>query len=259
MNTSRSGHPRNFHTAFKWFALGVLALACAPPLVVREGWDADQGPAALLAASTSLTQFADLTAEAAIELRRGEVRDRGTALVQLVNPELFRVEVRGPFFTHIFTALLEGDSLTVYGRGMDQPLKGSVHGRLLTTLTGLDFGSCDLRYALLGLVEPGSIVEPVEYPQAGRAVVALAGGRQTWLDLRRGLVLRESIPLPEGEILLRELKEYRREQALYLPRRVEIRQADVVLMLAYKRYVFNTGLDASQLQQGLPTAVKRVP
>ena len=120
----------------KWFALCTLALACAPPLVVREGWDANQGPAALLAASTSLAQFEDLTAEAAIELRRGEMRDRGTALVQLINPDLFRVEVRGPFFTHIFTALLEGDSLTVYGRGMDLPLKGPMRGRLLTTLTG---------------------------------------------------------------------------------------------------------------------------
>ena len=252
MNTSHSGHPRNFQTAYKWLALCALALACAPPPVVREGWDATRGPAALLAASTSLAQFEDLTAEAAIELRRGKMRDRGTALVQLVNPDLFRVEVRGPFFTHIFTALLEGDSLTVYGRGMDQPVKGTMRGRLLTTLTGLDFGSCDLRYALLGLVEPGSIVEPVEYPHAGHAVVALAGGRRAWLDLRRGLVLRESIPLPEGEVLLRELKEYRRQDALYLPRRVELRQADIVLVLAYKSYAFNSGLAAEDLQQGLP-------
>ena len=252
MDTPRSGYTRNFHTAFKWFAFCALALACAPPLVVREGWDADQGPAALLAASTSLAQFKDLTAEAAIELRRGEIRDRGTALVQLINPDLFRVEVRGPFFTHIFTALLEGDSLTVYGRGMDRPVKGTMRGRLLTTLTGLDFGSCDLRYALLGLVEPGSIVDPVEYPGAGQAVVAFAGGRRAWLDLRRGLVLRESIPLSEGNILLRELREYRQMDALYLPRRVELRQADIALVLVYKRYAFNSGLAVEDLQQGLP-------
>ncbi len=252
MHTPHSGHTRNFHTVSKWFALCTLALACAPPLVVREGWDADQGPAALLAASTSLAQFADLTAEAAIELRRGELRDRGTALVQLINPDLFRVEVRGPFFTHIFTALLEGDSLTVYSRGMERPVKGAMRGRLLTTLTGLDFGACDLRYALLGLVEPGSIVEPVEYPGAGQAVVALTGGRRAWLDLRRGLVLRESIPLPEGDVLLRELREYRQIDALYLPRRVELRQADIALVLVYKRYAFNSGLAVEDLQQGLP-------
>ena len=252
MHTPHSGHTRNFHTVSKWFALCTLVLACAPPLVVREGWDADQGPAALLAASTSLAQFEDLTAEAAIELRRGELRDRGTALVQLINPDLFRVEVRGPFFTHIFTALLEGDSLTVYSRGMERPVKGAMRGRLLTTLTGLDFGACDLRYALLGLVEPGSIVEPVEYPGAGQAVVALTGGRRAWLDLRRGLVLRESIPLPEGDVLLRELREYRQIDALYLPRRVELRQGDIALVLVYKRYAFNSGLAVEDLQQGLP-------
>ena len=243
----------------KWFALCALALACTQPPVVRQGWDEDQGPAALLAASASLAQFEDLTAEAAIELRRGAGRDRGTALVQLINPDLFRVEVRGPFFTHIFTALLEGDSLTVYGRGMDQPLKGTMRGRLLTTLTGLDFGAGDLRYVLLGLVEPGSIAEPVEYARAARAVAALTDGRRVWLDLRRGLVVRESLPLPEGGVLLREFGEYRREDALYLPRRVEIRQADISLVLSYKRYAFNSGLDASQLQQGLPTTVLRVP
>ena len=198
IHTSRSGHTRNFQTAYKWLALCALALACAPPLVVREGWDADQGPAALLAASASLAQFEDLTAEAAIELRRGAMRDRGTALVQLVNPDLFRVEVRGPFFTHIFTALLNGDSLTVYGRGMDQPLKGTVRGRLLTTLTGLDFGACDLRYALLGLVEPGSIVEPVEYPDTDQAVVALTGGRRAWLDLAPRLGVAREHPAARG-------------------------------------------------------------
>ena len=72
-------------------------------------------------------------------------------------------------------------------------------------------------------------------------------------------MLRESIPLPEGDVLLRELREYRREDAFYLPRWVELRQADVALVLAYKHYAFDSGLDASQLQQGLPTAVMRVP
>ena len=90
-------------------------------------------------------------------------------------------------------------------------------------------------------------------------MVALTDGRQAWLDLRRGLVLRESIPLPGGDVLVRELGEYRREDALYLPRRVEIRQADVSLVLAYKRYTFNSGLDASQLQQGLPAGAMREP
>jgi outer membrane lipoprotein-sorting protein len=247
-----------------WYSWGVglcaLVLACAPPPVSREGWRASEGPEALLARSIEpLSGLEDLTAEAAIELRQGKVRERGTALIQLVNPQLFRIEVRGPFFTHIFTALLEGDSLTVYGRAVDTPLKGAAHGHLLAALTGLDLGQFDLRYALLGLVEPGSVIGPVEYPRADRAVVSLGGGRRVWLDMHRGFARRETVTLPGGDSLRRELKEYQRTGSLYLPRRVEIRQRDVSLTLEYKSYAFNRGLDAEQLQRGIPQNAVRVP
>lgn len=238
-----------------------LALACAPPPpVVREGWRAANGPANLLALAVApLAELKDLTAEASIELRQGEVRERGTALLQLINPDLFRVEVRGPFFTHIFTALLDGDSLTVYGRAVDPPLKGAAHGHLLAALTGLDLGHYDLRHALLGLVEVAAIAGPVEYPRADRAVVSLVGGRRVWLDLHRGLVLRERGELAGGDSLLRELEQYQRVGELYLPRRVEIRQGEVLLALDYKSYAFNRGLVADKLQRGIPQNALRVP
>ncbi|MEE3259038.1 MAG: hypothetical protein VX293_07500 [Candidatus Latescibacterota bacterium] len=247
-----------------WHSWGIglcaLALACAPPPVSREGWRATEGPAALLALAVDpLRDFEDLTVEAAIELRQGEVRERGTALIQLVNPHLFRVEVRGPFFTHIFTALLEGDSLTVYGRAVDPPLKGVAHGHLLAALTGLDLGQLDLRYALLGFVEPGPVTGPVEYPRADRAVVPLGGGRRVWLDLQRGFVRSEAVAVPGGDSLRRELEKYQRLGELYLPQRVKIRQRDVSLALEYKSYAFNRGLDAGQLQRGIPQNVLRVP
>ena len=241
-------------------AICVLSLACAPPPVVREGWQAAAGPAALI--KTSVAAFADLedlTAEASIELRQGDMRERGTAIVQLVNPDLFRIEVRGPFFTHIFTALLEGDSLTVYGRAVDPPLKGAAHGQLLTALTGLDLGQSDVRYALLGLVEEGSLAGPVEYPRADRAVVSLQGGRMVWLDLQRGLISRESTAQTGADSLFRELKKYQRAGELYLPRRVEIRQRDISLVLDYKSHVLNRGVSAQKLLRGIPANLVRVP
>ncbi len=201
----------------------------------------------------------DLTAEASIELHQGKVRERGTAILQLINPDLFRVEVRGPFFTHIFTALLEGDSLTVYGRAVDPPLKGAAHGHLLAALTGLDLGQYDLRYALLGLVEEGPVVGPPEYPRADRAIVPLRGGRRLWLDLQRGLISREGSAQAGGDSLFRELKKYQRVGELYLPRRVEIRQRDVLLALNYKNYAINNGLSVEQLLQGMPSNLVRVP
>ena len=242
-------------------ALCLLALACGPPPVSREGWRSDAGPVALLARSViPFAGLRDLTAEAAVELSQGDNRERGTALIQLVNPDLFRCEVRGPFFTHIFTAMLDGDSLTVYGRAIDPPLKGAAGGHLLESLTGLDLGRFDLRYALLGLVEPGTISGSVEYPRADRAVVPLNGGRRVWIDLQRGFPTRERTALPGGDALRRELGDYGRTMAgLYLPRRVEISQRDVALKLEYKSYKFDSGLDAEQLQRGLPRGVVRVP
>ena len=201
----------------------------------------------------------ELTAEASIELRQGKVRERGTAILQLINPDLFRIEVRGPFFTHIFTALLEGDSLTVYGRAVDPPLKGAAHGHLLAVLTGLDLGQYDLRYALLGLVEESPVVGLPEYPRADRAIVPLLGGRRLWLDLQRGLISREGSVQAGGDSLFRELKKYQRVGELYLPRRVEIRQRDVLLALNYKSYAINKGLSVKQLLQGMPSNPVRVP
>ena len=242
-------------------AFCLLLLACGPPSVSREGWRADVGPEALL--MRSVIPFAglrDLTAEAAVELRQGNMREQGTALIQLVNPDLFRCEIRGPFFTHIFTALLEGDSLTVYGRAIDSPLKGAAGGHLLKTLTGLDLGPFDLRYALLGLVEPGAVTGTIEYPRADRAVVPLSGGRRVWLDMHRGFATRERATLPGGDELRRELRDYGRTMAgLYLPRRVEIIQRDIVLELRYKTYAFDSGLDAEQLNRSVPRGVVRVP
>jgi len=242
-------------------ALCLLVLACGPPSVSREGWRAVAGPEALLVRSVApFAGLRDLTAEAAVELRQGDMRERGTALIQLINPDLFRCEVRGPFFTHIFTALLEADSLTVYGRAVDPPLKGAAGGHLLEVLTGLDLGRLDLRYALLGLVEPGAVTGTVEYPRADRAVVPLSGGRRVWLDMHRGFATRERAFLPGGDALQRELRDYGRTMAgLYLPRRVEISQRDVALELEYKTYKFDSGLDAEQLHRGVPRGVVRVP
>ena len=246
----------------KWVVVsGALAFACAPPpAIVRDGWRPADGPAALIQAAVApFDSMRELTAEASIELRQGGIRERGTAILQLLNPDLFRMEVRGPFFTHIFTALLEGDSLTVYGRAVDPPLKGAAQGHLLAALTGLDLGQYDLRYALLGLVEQGDIAGPIEYPRADRAVVSLLGGRRVWLDLQRGMISREGTEQVDGDSLFREMKDYQQVGALYLPRRVVIERGDISLALDYKSHVIDRGIDGKKLLQDMPPNPVRVP
>ena len=243
-----------------------LFYACAPPPVMRQDWTPEQGIEGLLQLSAEqLERVEDLTAEAGISVRSADGRDSGTALILLKQPDLFRFEIRGPLYSHIFTALLQGDSLTVDGSGIGGSWKGAVDGWLLTSLTGVDLGGYDLRYALLGIVTPGRVdsTRPIEYPRADRAVAVLADGERTrriWVDLHRGLVVREVIEAAGGEVLLsRRLRDYRRIGDLYLPGRVVIEQGGMTIELEYRQYKFDRGIAHKHFFQGVQMErVKRV-
>ena len=235
-----------------------LFYACAPPPVMRLDWTSEQGFEALLRLSAGqLEQVEDLTAEAGIAVRSADGRDSGTALVLLKQPDLFRFEIRGPLYSHIFTALLQGDSLTVDGSGIGGSWKGAGDGWLLTSLTGVDLRGYDLRYALLGIVAPGRVdaSNPVEYPRADRALVTLVDGERTrriWVDLHRGLVTREVIEGDGGEVLLsRRLRDYRKIGDLYLPGRVVIEQEGMTIELEYRQYKLDRGIADKHFFQGL--------
>lgn len=239
-----------------WLLAG-LFYACAPPPVMRQDWTPEQGFEGLLQLSAGqLEQVEDLTAEAGISVRSAEGRDSGTALILLKRPDLFRFEIRGPLYSHIFTALLQGDSLTVDGSGIGGSWKGAVDGWLLRSLTGVDLDGYDLRYALLGIVAPGRIdsTRSVEYLRADRAIVALAEDgrtRRIWVDLHRGLVVREVIESDRGEVLLsRQLRDYRRIGDLYLPGRVVIEQRGMTIELEYRQYRLDRGIADKHFFQG---------
>ena len=237
----------------------LLDAGCAPPPVLRQDWRQEQGFEALLRLSVEqLRQLEDLTAEAGIAMRQAGSQQRGTALIQLKNPDLFRVEVRGPLYSHLFTALLQKDSLMVHGPAVGGDWKGTVQGSLLVHLTGMDLGVYDLKYALLGVVAPGSIdsSRAVEYPRGDRVIVPLWGEgilRRVWIDLYRGLVTREDIELPGGYVLLsRRLRDYQRVGDLYLPGRVEIRQEEMAITLEYRHYALDRGIPEKHFFQGIP-------
>ncbi len=128
----------SLYRPFGWLAgLVLLAVSCAPPPPMRRDWRPEQGFEALLEVSIApFERLADLTAEAEIAMRQAGVEERATALVQLKNPDLFRLEVRGPLFSHLFTALLRQDTLMVYGAGVGGNWQGAADGPLLALLTG---------------------------------------------------------------------------------------------------------------------------
>ena len=249
-----------------WIVAGIALLAllifsCAPPPPpLRQDWRLEQGIAALLDLSIAqLEQVEDLTAEASIAVRYEGGEERATALIQFKNPDLFKMEVRGPFFSHVFTALLRGDSLMAYGSGVGGNWKGTAGGPLLAYLTGLDLHGYDLRYALLGVVAPGRVDSSrvVEFSWADPAVVPLVAEdgwvRRIWVDLHRGFVMRERIELAEGVLLLdRRLLDYRQLGELYLPARVEIRQGETSVILDYRKYSLNKGIPEDRFLRGIP-------
>ncbi len=242
-------------------------VACVPPPIGRYEWKREDGFVALLnLSSPERAALKNLTAEAAIELRQGDMRERGTALIQMKAPDLFRLDVRGPFYSHIFTAIQEADSLIVYGPAVDGVWKGGARGPLLMHLTGVDLGLYHLPYALLGLVEPGVLATDleVEYPRADRAIVPLYGAgivRRLWVDLHKGLIARERLETLSGQVLVeRRLAKYRRVAGLLLPQQVEIKQGDVVISLDYRSCDIDKELSVDTFSKGIPRQeLRRVP
>ncbi|MEW6752432.1 MAG: DUF4292 domain-containing protein [Candidatus Latescibacterota bacterium] len=240
-------------------AVLLLACGCASLRPLGSGWTVELGLDSLLALPAArFERLGDLQAEARITVRDGKVHQRATALIQVRNPDLLRLEVRGgPLLSHVFTALQRGDSLYVHAPQAGGSLKGEVRGPLLFALTGVDLGGYDLRYALFGIVEPGAVDSTQLLPPARRgvAVVPVTGTRrrQVWVDLRRGLVTGEDLLQADGRPLLqRRLCEYRRTGGVLLPQRVEIHQGGRVLVVEYRSLAVDRGLAARTLLRGLP-------
>jgi len=244
---------------FSWFlGLALLVGGCATqrPLQ-RQDWNHQEGVEVLLGrAAADLQGLRDLKAEARITYQQADQKNSGTAVILFKNPDLLKLEVRGPLYSHVFTALLQADSLTILsGEGA---WKGAARGSLLWQLTEIDFGSYDLKYAILGLVEPGRIDSnrASEYPRADRVIVPLWGSayfRRLWIDLHRGFINREEITFADGNLLLsRDLKDYQEVGGIYLPRQVEIHQGEVDLILEYQNYLANRGIPDEHFTRDIP-------
>lgn len=244
-----------------WTLLSGWLSGCAPVAVTRREWHPSKGVEALLRSSVeSLQRVDDLSAEAKMRIRGPEGSGSATALILYKRPDLFRVDIRGPLFSHVLTALVDGDSLTVIVHG--QTLKGPADGGLLRHLTQVDLGGYSIAHVLLGVVEParqlpGSLPE---YNRADRVGVALEHGafqRRISVDLYRGFVFREEV-ISDGELVWRRaLSGYRlvgpTDGDLYLPGQIRLDQGQTSVELNYRSWAVNRGIDDSALRRGIPT------
>ncbi len=204
-------------------------------------------------------QLTNLLAEFRVTLVQDNERQFATGALRLAGPDLARLDVRGPLAAHLFSAVVESDSLTLWGPQAQGAWKGSVDGPLLSRLTGVDLAGYDPASALLGLVRPAgpATVSVVGSPRRNPVKVTIdqAGDRRTlWIDLRHGLVCREVVVGADGAAVLeRRLERYREVDGALLPERVTLQSpSGARLVVEFRRWVPGGVPDATRLQRDVP-------
>ena len=198
----------------------------------------------------------DLTAEARLTLTHEQGRNGLDASILFRPPDLMRLDVQGPLFVHVLSAVVEADSLLAVVEGRALVLQAEDG---LDYFLGIDLGGYDPRWLLLGVVVPGEAdTSRVHHPVAGRAVVPMETAdlppRRLTLDLHRGFVVREEVLTPGGGVLwVRRLQRFRRlpGTGLYLPRLVTIESGDRTLELEYGKVRIGRGLERAAFFTGL--------
>ena len=233
--------------------------ACGPPPpVTRDGWPGGAGEvSALLGADFAAVQaLDDLTAEARLTLTHEQGRNGLDASILFRPPDLMRLDVQGPLFVHVLSAVVEADSLLAVVKGRSMVLQAEDG---LDYFLGIDTGGYDPRWLLLGVVVPGDPdTSRVTHPLAGRAVVPMETAdlppRRLTLDLNRGFVVGEEVLDPGGGVLWsRRLQRFRRLPGtdLYLPRLVIIESGGRTLELEYGKVRTGRGLERAAFFTGL--------
>ena len=120
--------------------------ACGPPPPVqRQGWAGGAGElAALLRGDFAAVQgITDLTAEARLTLTHEQGRHSLDASLLFRPPDLLRLDVQGPFFHHVLSAVLEADTLLALVEGRRMALHADDG---LDYFLGIDLGGYDPRW-----------------------------------------------------------------------------------------------------------------
>ena len=240
-------------------AAAVTSACGPPPPVQRQGWAGAAGEVAdvLRADLAAVQALTDLTAEARLTLTHEQGRNSLDASMLFRPPDLLRLDVQGPLFQHVLSAVIDADTLLALVEGRNMVLHADDG---LEYFLGIDLGGYDPRWTLLGVVLPGEAdTTKVRLPVPGRAVVPVQASpdlpaRRLTLDLHRGFVVGEAVLDDSGEILWsRRLERFRRLPGtdVYLPRSVRIESGDRILELEYGKVRLDRGLERTAFYTGL--------
>tara|TARA_B100001250_G_scaffold94263_2_gene78632 strand:- start:1589 stop:2362 length:774 start_codon:yes stop_codon:yes gene_type:complete len=244
----------------QFLVVSIALNACMAHTNSKRSWDIRDGYRAFWSLIEHETDELDyLTAEVDIRWKTGDRVERASALLQLVGSDSMGVEVRGPFYSHLFSIYLQTDSLIVFGNAVGKPWKGAVDGPLLSRMTGLSVRDYDFPSLLLGRVTiDDSELISERYLRADRALLTYENDslrRIIVLDLHSGIVLGDRVELPLGEVLFeRKMKNYVRVGGVLLPRYVEIIQDGVIIELTFKSFETDEILSFNRFDPGIPDA-----
>ncbi len=214
--------------------------------------------------SSRADSLRDLDARARISLRIDGVREqRASAYLLYRSPGDLKLAV-GTLGIEIMSALARHDSLAVYLPRDNHYLEGSP-SEVLYSITGVNLEYYDVHRAILGL--PG--LSPLDLPRMTRFEIqdeqifleirTPLWDRRIWLDRRTATLLEERIYDRQGNRLSsRRLGDYRDENGVILPRRIEIFQGEDQIQIRVSRRKINTGISDDRFRMRVPADVVRL-
>ena len=229
---------------------------------------------ALLPPITSSTEFFHLVAtrydslhnqevRASVDLTIDGVRERrASALVRHRLPSDLKLVVGG-FGTVVMAARARDDTLHVHLPRENRYLVGNPED-VLYVLTDVDLSYYAYHRAILGLpnLSPIDASRVVRFePGEEHIFIELQHDlylRRLWIEARTGFLREERVYNADGQLVsARLLSDYRNEDGFALPRRIEIRQGEDVMLIQVKSRVVNAGLSDEDFVLPVPRDATR--
>ena len=229
---------------------------------------------ALLPPVTSSTEFFHLIAtrydslhnqevRASVDLTVDGVRERrASALVRHRFPSDLKLVVGG-FGTVVMAARAQNDTLHVHLPRENRYLVGNPED-VLYVLTDVDLSYYAYDRAILGLpnLSPIDASRVVRFePGEKHIFIELQYDlylRRLWIEARTGFLREERVYNGDGQLVsARMLSDYRMDGGFALPRRIEIRQGEDVMLIQIKSRVVNAGLSDEDFVLPVPKDATR--
>ena len=261
----RSG-TRSLTPAPVLYLLFLLISGCAASLSRLPQVGPVQTPTDLLRiVSSRADSLVDLEVRAGIDMRIDGVKQKGFAVLFYKSPDHLKIEIKDALLgIGVLSARAQADSLAVYLPRTNHYLVGPSED-VLRAVTGVDLAPYGVRHALLGLVN----LSPLNLARIGGfashadslslEIIEPLWTRRLRFDPRAAVLLEERVYTPNGLLLSRRiLSEYRRQNGVVLPGRIEMIQGNDRIRIQVASRRVNSGVPKPRFRLKVPADVIRL-